>query len=312
MHLMIPHASALGDACAQTLGDAALPNLAALLGLLKPQASPIGSDEYSFHTPAEQMLAALRGAPLSAQFSTVPVAAWAAQAAGLGSQPGWALLTPLHLSVGSDQITAHNPADLGLGEAESQALFQALNELWTAAEGWQSHWLSPTEWLVAHESLADLRTASVDRVIARSVDSWMPEARRLRTLQNEAQMLLHHHPLNDAREAQGLRPVNSVWISGCGSDLGHALPADLLIDDRLRAPLLAGDWAAWIEAWAALDAGPVAAALARAQADQSVQLTLCGERLAQTYSMPPRGLLMRLWQGLLPPRANTARLLEAL
>jgi hypothetical protein len=308
MHLLIPHASALGDACAQTLGDAALPNLAALLGLLKPGMPPIGSDEYSFHTPAEQALARLRG--VSAD--TPAVAAWKAQAAGLDGRLGWALLTPIHLAVGSDQISAHNPADLQLDAMASQALFGALSELWPTAEGWTSHWLSPTEWLVAHDSLAGLHSASLDRVIARSVDAWMPEARRLRTLQNEAQMLLHSHPLNDAREAQGRLPINSVWISGSGSDMGHPLPADLLIDERLRAPLLAGNWAAWAEAWVALDAGPIAAALARAQADQPVSLTLCGERLAQTFSMPPRGGLTRLWQRIATPRADTAALLLAL
>ena len=308
MHLLIPHASALGDACAQTLGDAALPNLAALLGLLRPDGPPIGSDEYSFHTPAEQAMATLRGAPADKP----AVAAWKAQTAGQDAQRGWALLTPIHLAVGSDQFSAHNPADLQLDAAASQALFAALSELWPTAEGWTSHWLSPTEWLVAHDSLAGLQSASLDRVIARSVDAWMPEARGLRTLQNEAQMLLHNHPLNEAREAQGRLPVNSVWISGSGADSGHPLPAEVLIDDRLRAPLLAGDWAAWAEAWAALDAGPVMVALARAQTDQPVSLTLCGERLAQTFSMPPRSGLTRLWQRLATPRANTAALLLSL
>jgi len=308
MHLFIPHASALGDACAHTLGDAALPNLATLLGVLKPSAPPVGSDEYSSHTPAEQALAALRGASAD----QAAAAAWKAQAAGLNGQLGWALLTPIHLAVGSDQISAHNPADLQLDDVTSRALFAALNELWPCREGWNSHWLSATEWLVAHESLKGLHSASLDRVIARSVDAWMPEGRHLRTLQNEAQMLLHNHPLNDAREAQGHLPVNSVWISGCGSDLGRPLPADLLIDDRLRAPLLAGDWAAWAEAWAVLDAGPVAAALARAQADQPVSVTLCGERLAQTFTKPPRGGLTKLWQRLATPRAHVAPLLIAL
>ena len=308
MHLLIPHASALGDACVQTLGDATLANLAALLGVLKPNKAPIGSDEYSVHTPAEQALAALRGVPAD----RAAMAAWSAQAVGLDGRLGWALLTPLHLSVGSDQISAHNPADLRLDAAASRALFAALSELWPAAEGWQSHWLSPTEWLIAHPSLVGLQTASIDRVIARSVDAWMPEARRLRTLQNEVQMLLHNHPLNDARETQGWQPVNSVWISGCGTDLGHALPAEVVVDARLRAPLLAGDWAAWADAWAALDAGPVATALARAQADLPVSITLCGERLAQTYSTTPRSAVQRLWQRLATPRANVAKLLAAL
>jgi hypothetical protein len=33
---------------------------------------------------------------------------------------------------------------------------------------------------------------------------------------NEVQMLLFAHPLNDAREARGESPINSVWFWGCG------------------------------------------------------------------------------------------------
>jgi len=199
-----------------------------------------------------------------------------------------------------------------------------LAELWPAAEGWQSHWLTPTQWLVAHPSLGGLSSAStrsrlallkpprLDRVLARSVDAWMPEARRLRTLQNECQMLLHGSPLNEAREARGELALNSVWISGCGVARGAELPADVQIDERLRAPLLAGDWAAWAEAWGALDAGPVATLLAQARGGAAARLTLCGERFAQTYAPPELGALQKLWRSLVPPRADAARLLEAL
>jgi hypothetical protein len=172
--------------------------------------------------------------------------------------------------------------------------------------------VAPTQWLIAHPSLAGLASASKDRVVLRSVDTWMHEARRLRTLQNEFQMLLHRNPLNEAREARGALMLNSVWISGCGLASGGALPADLQIDESLREPLLAGDWAAWAEAWRALDAGPVKALLTRARASEPVLLTLSGERFAQTWALPPRGGLLRLWQGLVPPRADVAKLLEAL
>jgi hypothetical protein len=199
-----------------------------------------------------------------------------------------------------------------LGEAESREFFATLAELWPANEGWQAHWLAPTQWLIAHPKLAGLASASLDRVVQRSVDAWMPQARGLRTLQNEVQMLLHGQTLNEAREARGALPLNSVWISGCGAAEATALPADLQLDERLREPLLNGDWAAWAEAWRALDAGPVAQVLALATSGQPVQLTLCGERHAQTYTLAPRTPLRRLWQRLLPPQADTARLLGSL
>ena len=40
---------------------------------------------------------------------------------------------------------------------------------------------------------------------------------RFRAELNELQMLLHEHPVNQAREARGELPVNSLWLWGGGS-----------------------------------------------------------------------------------------------
>jgi hypothetical protein len=310
MHLMIPHASAVGEAANHTLGELTLPHLAQLLPLLAPSGPVLGSDEYSFNTPFELALAQLRGC--QAADGCLPTAAWPLQER-LAASTAWALLTPIHLSVGSDQITALPPQALALTDAESRALFKSLSELWLDTEGWASQWLGPHQWLIAHPSLADLRSASLERVLHRNVDIWMPEARRLRTLQNEVQMLLHGHPLNEAREAAGALPVNSVWISGCGVNRGGPLPTDLKIEEALREPLLAGDWQAWSQAWVELDNGPVAALLAQAQrGDVGPRLTLCGERHARTWTLQPRPRLQRFWQSMSTPRADTAKTLGAL
>ncbi|WP_349743406.1 hypothetical protein [Roseateles cavernae] len=309
MHLMIPHASALGEAGRHAAQTLALPRLAALLGRLAPDSS-LGSDEYSPHTPLELALAAHWGwtdAP------ALPFAAAQAADDGIAVEAkAWALLTPLHLSVGSDQITAFNPQALKLDEAESRAFFESLAWLFPADEGWTLAWGAPTRWYVAHESLADLQSASLERVINRNVDPWMPEARRLRSLQNELQMLLHRHALNEAREARGALMLNSVWISGCGRARPRAPQPDLLIDARLREPLINEDWAAWAEAWAQLDAGPVLELLQRAEAGQPVGLTLCGERFARRYRPQARSGLGQLWHRFAAPKGDVLATLEAL
>jgi len=310
MHLMIPHASALGEACQHSLGELNLPHLSELLGRLSLDGAAIGDDEYSLNTPQELALAQLRGS--AAAPGELPTAAWLADSLGLDASQAWARLTPLHLAVGSDHITARNPEELQLSEFDSRALFEALAELWPSGEGWTARWVDAQCWLIGHASLQGLACASLDRVLARNVAAWMPEARLLRRLQNEIQMLLHEHALNEAREQRGLLPVNSVWISGCGRHEGGAPPAALLVDERLRAPLLGGDWAAWAEAWVALDAGPVARGLDLARDGRPVRLTLCGERLAQSYASVPSSALQSLWQRLRPPRANTAAVLGAL
>ncbi|HEY9026425.1 MAG TPA: hypothetical protein VIP05_19165 [Burkholderiaceae bacterium] len=293
MHLVIPFASALSDAAGQALGTLALPNLERLLGRWAAEPAPADDiaepDEYSLSPPHERVLARVRGWPVVD--GLLPFAAEAARADGLAVAPGsgWGLLTPTHWLVGRDQINLMDPATLTLGEDEARTLFETLRPLFEDL-GWQLHWAGPARWHASHPSLAALPTASIDRVIGRNVDLWLndhPGILVVRRLQSEAQMLLYVHPLNDAREARGLRPVNSFWLSGTGPapQAAAAPPADLVVDDRLRAPALAEDWAAWAEAWAALDAGPLRT-LASADGDSPAtahRLTLCGERRALSW-----------------------------
>lgn len=308
MHLMIPYASALSQACEQTLQTLALPRLSALLGLLQPEAT-LGEDEYAPQLPHELALAEAWGWR-EPQFG---FAAAQAQDEGIATEGrAWALLTPLHLSVSSDQVTALHPRALALDAAESRALFDALAELFPASEGWASAFGGPTRWYIAHTELASLRSASLERVINRNVDPWMPEPRLLRRLQNEMQMLLHRLALNAEREARGALPVNSVWISGCGAAQPRAATPALQLDSRLREALLDEDWAAWGEAWRALDAGPLQTLLDAARAGSPVTLTLSGERHARRWRSQPRSALARLWQGLAPSRPEVGPLLAAL
>ncbi|WP_343642336.1 hypothetical protein [Roseateles sp.] len=310
MHLMIPFASSLDPHFEGALRELELPQLSRLLGLLTPAGEIGDADESTPIPPHERFLAAQRGI----DGDLPPSAAWRLRAAG--QDPGdaaWALLTPVHFAIGTEGVTALGPATLDLDDAESRAFLDALTApLFPPAQGWRSAWLSSGEWAVAHDDLDGLEAASVDRVLNRGVETWYPQARRLRTLLNEVQMLLHEHPLNQAREARRLRPLNAVWISGCGRDRGSALPADLLIDERLRAPMLTGDLYGWSEAWKALDAGPIEQALHAAREGGPVSLTLAGERLARSWTRQPAGGWRRLKERVAPPSASVATALENL
>jgi hypothetical protein len=145
-------------------------------------------------------------------------------------------------------------------------------------------WGAPLRWYASHSSLATMRTASLDRVIGRSVDRWLPDDRAVRRLQNEVQMLLYTHPANIEREAGGTMTVNSFWLSGCGV-LQRDAKYNVQVDDRLSAPALAEDWTGWSAAWRALDASMLPTRPLQ-------QLTLCGERGAVTLERVEQ----RLWQ----------------
>jgi hypothetical protein len=301
MHLLIPFASALSEAATQVLRDLPLPQLERCLARL----TPTTRDEAEATTllpPHERALAAAWGWGSGDEDKdddnnvSFPFAAHAAAADGVDvGELAWGLVTPAHWLVGRDHVVLADPAALQLDATESQALLDAVRELFES-EGLTLAWGAPSRWYAAHESLAGLACASLDRAIGRNVGPWLPQpphARLIRRLQSEVQLLLYPHPINDARESRGALTVNSFWLSGCGRHQ-HAATETVQVDDRLRAPLLAEDWSSWAEAWRALDAGPLAALLARAQAGEEVALTLCGERSAQRFESRPQSLAQRL------------------
>ena len=293
MHLMIPFAAPLSEAGRDAARGLALPSLGALLALLLPQGRDDG-DEWSLAPPHERAMARELG--WVGADGALPWAARAAAADGVAvAGLAWGQLTPSHWHLGTDQVSMLDPAGLMLDDAASRAFFAAVHDLFTT-DGYTLVYGAPSRWYAAHESFTTLPCASLDRVIGRNVDHWLgkdPAARRIRRLQSEVQMRLYTHPLNDQRIAQGLLPVNSFWLSGCGVAQGAAAH-DMQVDDRLRAPALADDWAAWFKAWETLDAGPLAELLAAAKSRQPVRLTICGERASATFNTGPRSLMQSL------------------
>src|SRR5574337_1399947 len=170
-------------------------------------------------------------------------------------------------------------------------------------DGIALHYAAPTRWLARGELFRGLATASLDRVVGREVGRWLPaahEAAPLRRLQNEMQMLLYTHPVNDERSARSLTPVNSFWVSGTGTlppgwqpqQDAKALAPRMI--DTLRDAALADDAAAWAAAWRALDEGELAAAERVLDGGEAVQITLGGEADAWTFGPAQIGPAQRI------------------
>ena len=310
MHLLIPFAAPLSEAGRAAAGSLQLPQLQMLLSMLTLQGRD-ESSEWSLSPPHERMLA--RGLGWSGADGLLPWAAQAAAADGIAvGHLAWGQLTPAHWHLGTEQISLIDPAGLMLDDSASRAFFAAVSDLFTS-EGYALVYGAASRWYAAHDSLAALPTASLDRVIGRNVDRWLgndPALRRVRRLQGEVQMLLYTHPLNEERATNGLLPVNSFWLSGCGVFQAPGDGAAPTVDARLRAPALADDWAAWVKAWETLDSGPLSALSAQAQQGQPVQLTLCGERASASFTLQPRSLSQRLRNRWSPP--SWPALLESL
>ena len=300
MHILLTDAGPLGPNCQAALTDLNLPHFSALLGRLARPLMVRGSAT-SLTPLAERLYAEAIGLP--AADGLVPWAALDAQRWQLPTLPagqGWGWITPCHWKINSDHIAMLDPSALQLSAPEAAQLLDAMQPYF-AEDGLTLHLSEPGTWLAAGTALHQLPTASLARVSADVVDPWMAQAtqaRVLRRLQNEMQMLLYTHPVNNAREASGLPTVNSFWISGTGAlDAGageQLTAAEVVRYDALHSACRQDHAAAWVAAWRELDNGPIHDLLQSAQAGEAVQLTLCGANNALRFEGPVKGFWPRL------------------
>jgi hypothetical protein len=296
MPTLITHARPTGPQCQQVLPQLQLPNLSALLRLLSPGQRQTGEEDSL--SPLHELLKA-QALGIQAADGLLP---WAAlQAHGLQrplpAGEAWAWLTPCHWQVNTDHVRMADPLDTQISAEESCAVMDSLRP-YLLEDGITLHGLQGGNWLATGAVFGDLPTASLARASGGAVDHWMPrqaQAKALRRLQNEMQMLLYTHPVNDARAARRLLPINSFWVSGTGTlPPGFNAIQDSCVLDALRESVLADDAAAWLKAWQALDGAEIKALLEQARRGEPVELTLCGETAAQTFTLQPQGLWTRL------------------
>jgi hypothetical protein len=294
MHLLIPFAASADPASRQVWRGLQLPQLQQLLRHLQP----LPQDD----TPTTDALVLPHERLHAAELGLAPQApAWAALRARQLALPGaagegWAVLTPSHWQVGQAQVTLLAPEELALTDEESRALLAAMQPYF-AEDGITLFFDSPTRWLARGEVFRGLATASPERAIGRDVAPWLPASPVLRRLQNEMQMLLYTHAVNEARTARRALAVNSFWISGSGA-LPDTLPAPtrpLVVPQGLMQAALRGDWPAWGRAWEQLDATDMTALRAALDAGApQLQLTLCSEQRVLSYATAAPGLWRRI------------------
>lgn len=109
--------------------------------------------------------------------------------------------------------------NLGLTPDESARLVGALAETFEA-EGMQLQAGDAQHWQLRLPAYADLPSfPEPEEALGADLFEQLPKGeagRRWRALINEAQVVLHNHPVNRDRAARGLPPVNSVWLWGAG------------------------------------------------------------------------------------------------
>lgn len=152
---------------------------------------------------------------------------------GVAGDAYWLRADPVHLRVMRDRIVLADADALSLSREEADALAAAIGQHF--GDDLNPLPLHPRRWYLRYPQAPRLTTTPLSVAVGRDIDPLLPQgddAMRFRAELNELQMLLHEHPVNQAREARGELPVNSLWLWG-----GGRLP----VTCAMPVPLYAGN-----------------------------------------------------------------------
>jgi hypothetical protein len=174
---------------------------------------------------------------------------------------------PVHLAVSRDNVQLLDPDIVNPTKDEMQAITESLNAHY-ASQGLTFAFPNPKRGYVAlreHDLPAGtpiwrMPGANVfdHLVLGKTLTNW-------RAVLNEIQMLLHAHPVNEARQTRGEVAINGLWFWGAGSLPNHASACpDLVVSDD---PIALGA-TKWLGGEAASTDTTLAALLSQREADE--------------------------------------------
>ena len=155
----------------------------------------------------------------------------------VGPNTSIARIEPIHIHAARDHLVLTSTQILDIKASEADALFESVKDIFAEMSA-ITHRSKPHKWFIESSALQTLSTVSTAQAEGRNIDHWMPSdtsqegvARQWRKWQNEIQMIWFNHPVNEARQAEGMLSINSVWISGNGT-LTDIKPNERLLDAK--------------------------------------------------------------------------------
>ena len=203
-HLLIPDLLA-----ADAARDLRLPALETLLARSSQQVSPDAGMEawlcHAFNINRQQ---------------DWPIAPITLAADGGNAGGGyWLRADPVHLRINRAQVILADSGTFVISQLEAEQLTDSLNRHFSA-DGILIYPLRPDRWYLKLAQTPVMHTHSLPAVAGKHIDAYLPQGAdgmRWHAVFNEIQMLFHEHPVNQAREARGDLPINSIWLWGGGA-----------------------------------------------------------------------------------------------
>ncbi|MBI2379802.1 MAG: hypothetical protein HYV16_03480 [Gammaproteobacteria bacterium] len=136
----------------------------------------------------------------------------------------WLCASPVELSADHRGIYLLGNESLALSDVEVAALAASLNAF-LAEDGLQLYAPEAHHWYLRGDAPIALETTPLAQVLGKDIAAYQPggaDARHWQRLATELAMLLHGHPVNEARRADGRATVAGLWLWGEGEG---SLPA---------------------------------------------------------------------------------------
>lgn len=120
----------------------------------------------------------------------------------------WLIAEPIECQTDGKAIYCLGTAHLELEQTEANQFIDSMNQH-LASEGMRLYAVEPSRWLISFSKPLEVQTQSLNTIVNRAMS-------KTPSLFTELQMLLHRHPINLARQAEGKPQIHACWLSGEG------------------------------------------------------------------------------------------------
>lgn len=134
------------------------------------------------------------------------------------NQDFWMRADPVHLRIEHNHIMLADSRAFHLSAEEAKQITQDLNKHF-CNDDLIFLPLHPDRWYIRTPHTPEMFTYTLNQVTCNNINNFLPAGKDSaiwHRIFNEIQMILHEHPINQAREARGELIINSVWFWGGG------------------------------------------------------------------------------------------------
>ncbi|MBX3615666.1 phosphoglycerate mutase [Nitrosomonas sp.] len=173
----------------------------------------------------------------------------------------WLRADPVHLRIEQNHIMLADSQAFQISQQEAEEIVDSINRNLGDQE-FSLIPFHPDRWYIRMPKIPDVHTYTLDQVTCKNINRYLPSGRdstRWHKLFNEIQMLLHDHPINQARASRGELTINSVWFWGGGQapqsisssfthiHSDHDLPRALALATQTNSSGLPGNPSEWMQ-----------------------------------------------------------------